>query len=158
MSRRILWAIAIIVLLVPVTGCFGSSTPPDLKNQTAKLDLARAQYSHGKTLYNQGNFTAAKAEFKEVIPRFMDNKTAFEEVARAETGQLEKNLATKMSKTSEQYAYAAAFMRDAADAAASGDKAKAYAIEVNAEEFDLVAGMSYDNNRNQLNELWSSKK
>ncbi|WP_148266506.1 hypothetical protein [Methanocella arvoryzae] len=140
---------AMIVSISAISGCFGGA-PPDFRNETEKYDLAVQQYNNAKTLYHQGNYPVAKAEFSAVIRHFQDNKSVFETISKGNYTSKEIYLSKKLVNNADQYSYAAAFYRDAADAAARGDKDYAYAIELNAEEFDQAARLTYEDIREEL--------
>ena len=159
MLRRCLTLIVLVSILVATLGCIGGGTPPTLKDQAPKFDAAVQKYDHAKDLYRSDNFTQAKAEFIDALNQFKDNQAAYDTIAKQNNiSGLEKKIATDMANDAGQYEYAAAFMRDAAAAAASGNKDNAYAIELNADEFDLVANNNYEANKKTMQEYWSSQK
>lgn len=157
MWKRGMSLTVLLVLIVSTAGCFGG-TPPDFRNQSEKYDAAVKQYNNAKTLYYQGNYSVAKAEFSAVIKLFQDNKSAFETISKGNVTGKEKYLSEKLVNNADQYSYAAAFYRDVADAAARGDKDQAYAIELNAEEFDQAARLTYENIKSELQAYLNSKK
>ena len=142
--------ILLILLISATAGCLGGGTPPDFKSQADKFDAAVKEYSDAKTLYQKGNYTEAKAAFIEVIKQFQENKTAYETIAKQNITSKELYITQNLVKNSDQYVYAAAYMRDAADAGASGDKAKAYAIELSASEFEQAARLNYEDNKKDI--------
>jgi len=159
MWTRSLFPIFAIVLLVTTAGCLGiGASPPNFKDQATKFDATVQLYNHAKDLYRDGNYTSAKAEFIDAVNQFKDNKAAYDTISKQNISSIEKKIASDMSTDAEQYAYAAAFMRDAADAGARGDHASAYAIELNADEFDLVARNNYQDNKQAMEDYWNSQK
>ena len=155
MWKRYISLILLILLISATAGCLGG-TPPDFKSQADKFDAAVKEYSDAKTLYHNGNYTESKAAFIEVIKQFQANKTAYETIAKQNITSKEKYIAQNMVKNSDQYVYAAAFMRDAADAGAAGDKAKAYSIELSASEFEQAARLNYEDNKNDMRGILGS--
>ncbi|WP_424359708.1 hypothetical protein [Methanocella sp. MCL-LM] len=147
----------LLLLIVSAAGCFGG-TPPDFRNETEKYDLAVQQYNNAKTLYHQGNYSVAKTEFSAVIKHFQDNKSVFETISKGNYTSKEVYLSKKLVNNADQYTYAAAFYRDVADAAARGDTKQAYAIELNAEEFDQASRLTYEDIRNELLPYLHSRK
>ncbi|HMK46197.1 MAG TPA: hypothetical protein VK436_06185 [Methanocella sp.] len=159
MWTRTLCLLFATVLVTAASGCFGIGTaPPNFKDQETKFDSTVQLYNHAKDLYRNGNYTPAKAEFIDALNQFKDNKAAYETISKQNISSKEKKIASDMSSNAEQYAYAAAFMRDAADSGARGDHDNAYAIELNADEFDLVARNNYQDNKQAMEEYWNSQK
>jgi hypothetical protein len=163
MSKRginllvIVWVIVAITVIVSITGCFGGA-PLDFKNQTDRYGEAVSHYNSAKNLYNKGNYTEAKAAFIQVIKEFQANKTAFETISKGNYTSKEKYIAENLVVNADQYSYAAAFMRDAADAAAAGKKDQAYAIELNADEFDQVSRLKYQDISEELRAYLNTRK
>ncbi len=150
MSNRCISLILLILLISATAGCLGGGTPPDFMNQSDKFDAAVKEYGAAKNLYHDGNYTEAKAAFIEVIKQFQANKTAYETIVKQNITSKQLYIAQNMVKNSDQYIYAAAFMRDAADAGAGGDKAKAYSIELSASEFEQAARLNYEDNKKEI--------
>lgn len=153
----VVFVIVAITAIVAIAGCFGGA-PPDFENQTDRYAEAVSHYGSAKDLYNRGNYTEARAAFVQVIKEFQANKTAFEAISKGNVTGKEKRLSENLVVNADQYSYAAAFMRDAADAYARGDKTQAYAIELNAEEFDQAARLKYEDISEELREYLISRK
>lgn len=158
MWKQCIGAILLLVVIVTIAGCLGGGAQPDFKNQTDRYAEAVDHYNSAKNLYNKGNYTEAKAAFILVIKEFQANKTAFETISKGNVTSKEKHISDSLVDNADQYAYAAAFMRDTSDAAAKGNKDQAYALELNAEEFDQAARLKYQDIDSELQEYLHSKK
>lgn len=157
MLKRGICLLIVVLVMVAIAGCFGGA-PPDFENQTERYGEAVSHYNSAKDLYHRGNYTEAKAAFSQVIKEFQANKTAFETISKGNITGKEKYISENLVINADQYSYAAAFMRDAADAYARGDKTQGYAIELNAEEFDQAARLKYEDVNQELREYLNARK
>lgn len=158
MWKQCISAILLLVVIVTIAGCLGGGAQPDFKNQTDRYAEAVSHYNGAKDMYNRGNYTEAKTAFIQVIKEFQANKTAFETISKGNVTSKEKHLSENLAANADQYVYAAAFMRDTANEAAKGNKDQAYALELNAEEFDQAARLKYQDINSELQEYLHSRK
>jgi hypothetical protein len=150
-------AILIVLLIALSSGCLGGSALPTLKEELSILDAAIANYNHAKDLYNDGDYQNAKQAFIEAVDRFKACNSAFDGISKTDISALEKRDAGNLAGCSKQFAYAAAYMRDACTEEMKPGSDDAYLMKVSADECELTARTVYDANREELLLAWSSK-
>jgi hypothetical protein len=80
-----------------------------------------------------------------------------EGIAKTDISALEKRDAGNLAGCSKQFAYAAAYMRDACTEEMKPGSENAYLMKISADECELVARTVYNANREELLLAWSSK-
>lgn len=158
MYKRTISALLILVLVVPMAGCSAFSNPPTFKGQIVKFDAALATYQNGTSFYYAGKYAEAKDAFASAATSFKDSETAYKDIAnQKEVTSLEKKISENMAGIALQYAYTAAYMRDASNAALQKDMSKAYLLQASAEEYDVVARQGYAANKAAMEAYWNSQ-
>lgn len=154
--KRAVPVLLIVLLIASSSGCFGGGTPPTLKEELSSLDTALAKYNDAKNLYNQGNYQDAKQAFIASIDLFKACKSAFDSIAKSDISALEKRDAGNLAGCSGQYAYAAAYMRDACTEELKPAPNNGYLMKVSADEYEQTARITCDAAREDLQRFWSS--
>jgi hypothetical protein len=147
----------IVLLIVSSSGCFGGSALPTLKEELSSLDAALTKYEHAKDIYNDGDYQNAKQAFIDAVETFKACNSAFDGIAKTDISALEKRDAGNLAGCSKQFAYAAAYMRDACTEEMKPGSENAYLMKISADECELVARTVYNANREELLLAWSSK-
>lgn len=154
--KNLIFVLIIVVLIAASSGCLGGGALPTLKEELTNLDAALADYDHAKGLYTQGDYQNAKQAFIESVDAFKACNKNFDGIAKTDISTLEKRDASNLAGCSLQFAYAAAYMRDAcAEATKSG--ADVDFMVASADECELIGRNVYQINRDELQLAWSSK-
>lgn len=157
MYRRMILAVLAVLIATALAGCaavFGE--PPTFEGQIQKFDAALAKYDNGISLYYKGDYAQARQEFSDASKTFKDCEAAYEEIMKQDVTGLERKISENMAGCSLQYAYTAAYMRDAAAAAAGGDMARADLMKDTAREYEMVARQGYEANKAAIEEMRSN--
>ncbi len=155
--KKAVSVLLIVLLIASSSGCFGSVALPTLKDELSTLDAAVVKYDHAKDLYNSGDYQNAKQAFIESVEELKACNSAFDGIAKTDISALEKRDAANLAGRSKQFAYAAAYMRDACTEELKPGSENGYLMKVSADECELVAKTVYDANREELLLAWSSK-